>query len=383
LKSQQRIQIVNGETMPRGRKVSVFIPVYENSDLLEELLEELTKDTYENKEIFVTIDKPVQKSLEVAKKYESKVNFILNEQRSGKVDALNNAVKISKGEILVFLDSDVKLENSNFLGEIEQEIEGFDILDVKKKIVTDSFIARMVNYEYISSNFANYLYSKLIKRCFGINGAAFAIKRETFEEVGGFSKVVSEDLDIAVKVLLKNKQFKYTEKVEVSTKAPSSWRSWLAQRKRWGIGAGLWLREHWRNLIKYAKKYPYVVIPSILILFPTLIPMLFNYVFSNFLGYKILDLVFMLLATRFNFFIPFFFSTSMALGLFTSVMNFFISFLVFSALYYSASRKLKLHFNFLEFLIYYFFYQPFAFFTLIVGIITPFLSSKYKLDWKV
>jgi len=254
---------------------------------------------------------------------------------------------------------------------------------VKKKIVTDSFIARMVNYEYISSNFANYLYSKLIKRCFGINGAAFAIKRETFEEVGGFSKVVSEDLDIAVKVLLKNKQFKYTEKVEVSTKAPSSWRSWLAQRKRWGIGAGLWLREHWRNLIKYAKKYPYVVIPSILILFPTLIPMLFNYVFSNFLGYKILDLVFMLLATRFNFFIPFFFSTSMALGLFTSVMNFFISFLVFSALYYSASRKLKLHFNFLEFLIYYFFYQPFAFFTLIVGIITPFLSSKYKLDWKV
>jgi len=383
LKSQQRIQIVNGETMPRGRKVSVFIPVYENSDLLEELLEELTKDTYENKEIFVTIDKPVQKSLEVAKKYESKVNFILNEQRSGKVDALNNAVKISKGEILVFLDSDVKLGNSNFLGEIEQEIEGFDILDVKKKIVTDSFIARMVNYEYISSNFANYLYSKLIKRCFGINGAAFAIKRETFEEVGGFSKVVSEDLDIAVKVLLKNKQFKYTEKVEVSTKAPSSWRSWLAQRKRWGIGAGLWLREHWRNLIKYAKKYPYVVIPSILILFPTLIPMLFNYVFSNFLGYKILDLVFMLLATRFNFFIPFFFSTSMALGLFTSVMNFFISFLVFSALYYSASRKLKLHFNFLEFLIYYFFYQPFAFFTLIVGIITPFLSSKYKLDWKV
>jgi cellulose synthase/poly-beta-1,6-N-acetylglucosamine synthase-like glycosyltransferase len=66
--------------------------------------------------------------------------------------------------------------------------------------------------------------------------------------------VVSEDLDIAVKTLLKNKEFKYTEKVEVYTKAPSSWRSWLAQRKRWGIGAGLWLRKHGRNLIKYVKK---------------------------------------------------------------------------------------------------------------------------------
>ena len=366
-----------------GKKVSVFIPVYENSDLLEELLEELTNDSYENKEIFVTIDNPNEKSLEVAKKYESKVNFILNEQRRGKVDALNNAVKISEGEILVFLDSDVKLGNSNFLGEIEREMEGFDVLDVKKKIVRDSFIARMVNYEYVSFNLANYLYSKMIKRCFGINGAAFAIKRETFEEVGGFSKVVSEDLDIAVKTLLKNKQFKYTDKVEVYTKAPSNWRSWLAQRKRWGIGTGLWIKDHWRDLIKYAAKYPHVAIPSIIILFPTLIPITLNYVFSNFLGYKILDFVLMLLATRFSFLIPFLFSASMALVLLTSLANLFISFLLFSALFYSASRKLKLHFNFLEFLIYYFFYQPLAFFTLIVGIITPFLSSKYKVDWKV
>ena len=383
MKSQQRIQIVNGETMPRGRKVSVFIPVYENSDLLGELLEELTNDSYENKEIFVTIDKPNEKSLEVARKYGDKVNFTLNEQRRGKVDALNNAVKISKGEILVFLDSDVKLDSKEFIAVIEREMEGVDILDIKKKIVRDSFIPKMVNYEYISANLGSYLWSKLTKKCFGINGAAFAIKRETFEEVGGFSKVVSEDLDIAVKTLLKNKQFKYTEKVEVYTKAPSSWRIWLAQRKRWSIGTGLCIKDHWRDLIKHVAKYPHVAIPSIIILFPTLIPITLNYVFSNFLDYKIFDFVLMLLATRFSFLIPFLFSASMALVLLTSLVNLFISFLLFSALFYAASKKLKLHFNLLEFLIYYFFYQPFAFFTLIVGIITPFLSSKYKLDWKV
>ena len=376
--------MVNGTMTPKGKKVSVFIPIYENSDSLEELLEELTNDSYENKEIFVTIDKPNEKSLEVTKKYGSKVNFTLNGQRRGKVDALNSAVKISEGEILVFLDSDVKLGDSkDFLGVIESEMEGVDILDVKKKIVRDSFIPRMVNYEYVSSNLANYLYSKLIKRCFGINGAAFAIKREAFEEVGGFSKVVAEDLDIAVKVLLKNKQFKYTDKVEVYTKAPSSWRSWFVQRKRWSIGTGLWIKEHWRSLIKYVAKYPHVAIPSTLILFPTLIPIILSYVFSNVLGYKIIDIILMLLATKFSFLIPILFSSSMGLVLLTNLTNFFISFLLFSVLFYSASRKLKLDFNFLEFLIYYFFYQPLAFFILVVGIITPFLDSKYKLDWKV
>ena len=365
------------------KKISVFIPVYEGSDLLDDLLEELINDSYENKEIFVTIDKPDEKSLQIAKKYENKANFTLNEPRRGKVDALNGAVKISKGEILVFLDADVKFDSKGSLAMIQREMRGVDILDVKKKITRDSFIARMVNYEYVSSNFANYLCSQLIRRCFGINGAAFAIKRQTFEEIGGFSKTVSEDLDIAVKTLLKGKQFRYTDKVEVYTKAPADWRSWFAQRKRWGIGAGLWIKDHWRELLKYVAKYPQAAIPSIVVLFPTLIPMVLNFIFSNFLGCKIFDFVLLFLATRFSFLIPFLFSASMILVLFTSLVNFLTSFLLFSALFYLASRKLKLHFNFLEFLMYYFFYQPFAFFTLIVGMITPFLSSKYKVDWKV
>ena len=363
--------------------VSVFIPVYEGSDLLAELLETLIEDAYEKKEIIVIIDDPNMKSLEVVEKYRDKVIFILNNHRNGKVNALNNAVKMSKGEVFVFLDSDVRIGSSSFLGDIKREINEFDILDLKKGVVRDSFIARMVNYEYLSFNFANYLYSKMVGRCFGINGAAFAIRRETFEEVGGFLKVVAEDLDIAVKTLLKNKVFKYAEEVDVYTKAPSSWRKWFSQRKRWGIGAGLWIKLHWRNLLKYARKYPHIVVPSILILFPTLIPMLLNLIFSNFLGYKILDFVLMLLATKFSFLIPLFFSTSMAMVLITSIVNFFLSFLIFSTIFYVASKKLKIHFNILEFLIYYFLYQPLAFFTLTVGLITPFLYSKYNLEWKV
>jgi hypothetical protein len=111
--------------------------------------------------------------------------------------------------------------------------------------------------------------------------------------------------------------------------------------------------------------------------------MLLNLVLSNFLGYKILDLALMLLATKFNFLIPLLFSISMVMVLITSILNFFVSFLIFSLLFYAASKKLKLHFNILEFLIYYFFYQPLAFFMLIVGLITPFLYSNYNLDWKI
>lgn len=139
-------------------KISVFIPVYEGSEFLEPLLEKLTSDGCEDKEIFVAIDKPNEESVRVLERYRGKVHFLLSNERRGKAEALNSAVKMSHGEILVFLDADVKIGDcKDFLEAIRREMAETDILDLKKKIISDSFISRMVNYEYAGSNFASYL----------------------------------------------------------------------------------------------------------------------------------------------------------------------------------------------------------------------------------
>lgn len=363
------------------KKISVFIPVYKSSDLLEALLDEITNSAYKDKEIFVVVDEPDEKSLEVVKRYGSKANFILSGKRRGKVEALNSAIKISSGEILVFLDSDVQLKGRDFWGWMEKEMAETDILDFKKGIIQKSFISRMVNYEFVSSNIVSYLYSKLLQKCIGINGAAFAIKREAFEEVGGFSKVVSEDFDLAAKALLKNKKFKYTEKLEVHTKAPSNWRSWFTQRKRWGIGTGLWLKHYWKKFLKYVARYPYIIIPSLIILFPTFIPIIFNYIFTNFLGYRIPNFIPPFFIVKSSVLIPFIPNIGEVLS--TILITFFPSFLIFSIIFYATSRRLKLRFDFAEFLIYFLFYQPLSSLILFLGIITAFFSGKHELDWKV
>lgn len=363
------------------KKISVFIPVYRSADLLCSLLEELTNCAYADKEIFVAIDEPGEKFTNIINKYRGKVNFLLSSERRGKVEALNSAVKSSSGEILVFLDSDVQLKGGNFLELIEKEMLETDILDFRKEIIVDSFISRMVNYEFLSSNIVSYLYSKLVQRCIGINGAAFAIKREVFEEIGGFSRVVSEDFDLAAKTLFRNKKFKYTEKSEISTKAPSSWRCWFTQRKRWGIGTGLWLKDYWRKFLRYVAKYPHIVIPSLIILFPTFTPIIFNYFFTNFLGYKIPNLIPQFLVVRSSLLVPYI--PYIGDLLLTSLTMIFISFILFSVFFYAASKKLKLRFNLLEFLIYFLFYQPLAFLILVAGIIMAFFSGKHELDWKV
>lgn len=365
-------------------KISVFIPVYKGSDLLEPLLKELVDIACDDVEIFVVIDKPNEESLKIVERFRGKAHFLLNKERRGKVEALNSAVKLSRGEILVFLDADVVIGNcTDFFKFVQETMSEADIVDLKKKILPDSFISRMVNYEYVGSNFASYLFSRTVGRCFGIGGTAFAIKREAFDDVGGFSKVVSEDLDLAVKLLLKNKRFKYEDRVDISTRAPSDWRGWLSQRKRWGIGTGLWIKEHWRRLVRYIAKYPHVSLPCAVMLFPTFIPFLLSYVCSSLLNVQLQSLVPAVLASQLSLPIPQVVSPTVVSLVFAGLMNFFLGFLAFSAVFYVVSKRFGFRFNIAEFLVYYFVYQPIAALVLFIGILRAFISKNHELDWKV
>ncbi|MEM2690666.1 MAG: glycosyltransferase family 2 protein [Candidatus Bathyarchaeia archaeon] len=368
----------------KDRRISVFIPVYRHSDLLEELLDGLVSDSYQNKEIFVTIDEPTADVQRVIERFRGEVHFILNGHRRGKVGALNEAVRVSSGEILLFLDADVKLgECRDFLKTVALEMEDADILDIKKKIIRDSFVSRMVNYEFVGSNFSSFLYSKLMQKCFAVGGTAFAIKRETFEEVGGFAKVVSEDLDLAARVFYRNKRFKFTNKAEVYTKVPSGWRGWLAQRKRWGIGTGIWIKVHGGNVVRSIAKYPYIAFPCFLMLFPTVALMPFNYICSFFPGAQLFNLVPKALASQLNLTSVPVLSPSLTTISFIALTNFFLGFIMFSTIFYIASKKLGFQFSIAEFITYYFFYQPLSFIVLFAGIIVGIFFKDHKIDWKL
>jgi len=171
--------------------ISIFIPVYGESELLEPLLVDLTTDLYENKDIFVVVDKPTPESLELVDAFKDRVHFKLNGERKGKVNVLNELVKESRGEILLFLDSDVQIDCS------------------------------------------------------------------------------SGDLDMGIRSFKEGIRFKYLEDIAVQTRIPSSWRMWFKQRKRWGVGTALFLKEYFRDLVRIVRKYPRVPL-SILFIFPSL-----------------------------------------------------------------------------------------------------------------
>ncbi|MBS7643896.1 glycosyltransferase, partial [Candidatus Bathyarchaeota archaeon] len=217
----------------------------------------------------------------------------------------------------------------------------------------------------------------------GFNGAAFAIKREAFESLGGFRKVISEDLDLGTRSFIKGHSFKYTEKIEVYNKVSSSWKQWFKQRKRWGVGTALWLKEYHKDLLANVRKYPKILLPSLFLIFPSLLLFIINLLIPNQMYLKLVSLLLLLIAAKEALFLlPIVFTcagTVLRGNLFATIGSLAVCMLTF----YSLARRLEYAFNPLEFTFFYFVYSPLWLLTIVATIIRTIAApNKIEIDWK-
>ena len=350
--------------------ISIFIPIYKESDQVASVLHELSSQNVA-KEIFVTVDEPTEEFSQKIKNLQNEnVKVIINKERIGKANAVNNTVKLSSGKALLFLDSDIRINSDpDYLRKIIMELQRFEILDIKKEVLKGkSFLSKMAYYEYFTYNVSAWLSSRYLKRCPAVNGAAFAIRRETFEKVGGFHRVIAEDLDLATRAFLEDCSFAYTTDVEVKNVVYSDWGKWLKQRRRWAIGQASWLVYWYRELAKKFVQKPQVFLPGLFFLYPSVAIFLISALIPSFWMYNSLLFFSLLLSVKFNIMLPVFLVSLGTSNLLKILVISLSGFALTATVFYGLSRKLgfnemKLH----ELFVYYFFYSTLWMAILIVG----------------
>ena len=92
------------------KKVSIIIPVYNSEKFLAESIESALKQTWGNIEVIVINDGSTDKSLSVAKAYESEKVKVYSIRNSGQCAATNFGLRCAKGEFIQFLDADDLLD---------------------------------------------------------------------------------------------------------------------------------------------------------------------------------------------------------------------------------------------------------------------------------
>lgn len=182
--------------------VSVVVASYNHAEYLEQRMDSLIGQTYQDIEILVIDDCSPDNSVEVLRRYEShpKVKLIIREKNGGWVVVSNQGVEMSSGEFVIFANCDDACDPRM----IERLVEAMHsnptagisfcrslMVDERDAILGDDFAMREASFQVRCA--ADTLLSGaemsrfLLYSCVIPNLSAALIRRECFDSVGYLS----------------------------------------------------------------------------------------------------------------------------------------------------------------------------------------------------
>ncbi len=195
-------------------KYSIIIPTLNEEKLLPKLLMQLTANELRNKfdiEIIVSDGGSSDKTVEIALSFADKVTVHHGADKQNIAAGRNEGVTFAAGDILIFLNADVRLPNTIKLFEfLENNFAGSEYLALTGKVKI------FPEEEIIADKFYQFIYNSYFRvlNMIGIGmgrGECQVIKRKAFEAVNGFNEALAagEDFDMYRRIR-KNGKILYT-----------------------------------------------------------------------------------------------------------------------------------------------------------------------------
>ena len=89
-----------------------------------------------------------------------------------------------------------------------------------------------------------------------MSGVCTLLRREAVEAVGGFATDMhAEDIELSWRLQLAGWRVEYEPDALVAMHVPTTWRSWVRQRRRWATGLVEALRRHARSILRRENRF--------------------------------------------------------------------------------------------------------------------------------
>ena len=231
-------------------RYSLIIPVYNRPDEVDELLESLTRQHFQDFEVLVVEDGSSVPCESVVDRHATSLDIhYLKKANSGPGQTRNFGAERSRGEYLLILDSDCVLP-PNYLDAIEAELqkEPADAFGGPDR-AHESFtrVQKAINYAMTSFFTTGGIrggkkkMDKFYPRSFNMG-----IRREVYQDLGGFSKMrFGEDIDFSIRIFKAGYRCRLFPDAWVWHKRRTDWRKFFKQVYNSGIAR-----------INLYKKYP-------------------------------------------------------------------------------------------------------------------------------
>lgn len=187
-------------------RFSVIVPLYNKEPYIEKALRSVLSQTFKDYELIVVNDGSRDNSLAVAEKVLSGVGNarIINQENAGVSTARNNGIAAAQGEYICFLDADDWWEPT-FLEEMDGLIREYPDAGLYCTNYYYVHNRKSVVKLDIPTGYFNYCREYANSLCQPVWTGAVCLRRNTFDEFGGFKKnlKLGEDFDLWIRIALK------------------------------------------------------------------------------------------------------------------------------------------------------------------------------------
>jgi cellulose synthase/poly-beta-1,6-N-acetylglucosamine synthase-like glycosyltransferase len=219
--------------------VSILIPVYNEEKTIAGTINSVLNLDYpkDKIEIIVLNDGSTDNTERIARSF--KEIKVITKPNSGKADSLNYGINIAKNEFIAAVDADCYHEKDALLKVINCFKEDPNIEAVTSAVRVknqEKLLGKLQFIEYTLISWARKLL-EFINSVYVTPGPLSVYRKSTLKKLGGFDKNnMTEDIELAWRILRNNHKIKMCLSAKVYTVVPEKFSKWWHQRLRWDIG---------------------------------------------------------------------------------------------------------------------------------------------------
>ena len=223
--------------------VSILVPAYNEGKVIEASVKSLLSLDYPNYEVIIINDGSTDDTLKKILPFEGKKNganvTIISKTNSGKAESLNRGLAVAKGQLIVGVDADSKLD-SDTLKKLVRHFYDPTVGAVAgnvKVINRNNIWTKLQALEYIEGiNFSRRAQS-FLRIVNIIPGAIGMFRKKAILDAGGYSDdTFAEDCDLTLKIISNNWKILHEGAAISETEAPETALDLFKQRYRWSRG---------------------------------------------------------------------------------------------------------------------------------------------------
>ena len=229
--------------------VSVLVPAHNESTVIVGSVSAMLQLDYPAFEVLVIDDGSTDGTLDWlgASLSDPRLRMVRKQVNEGKALALNDALLLARGEILVCLDADAE-PDPQLLRHIVPHFDFPRVAAVTgnpRVINTETFLARLQAMEFSSIISLLRRAQRVWGRIVTVSGVVCAVRRSAVLDVGGFSPdMPTEDIELTWKLQKRFYDVRYEPHAICWMKVPVSYRGLFRQRLRWARGLMQVLHKH-------------------------------------------------------------------------------------------------------------------------------------------